>query len=114
MGPAPLGGAFKGMCIRVTSNPSKKFFSITAVVLYAKFPTQTEFCRFGGASLASETPSGFFPFFGLSEVDMDFVWDSDETSAGTASAEFNFRFFCLRFSAWERTGSSGTVSVSRT
>lgn len=84
---------------------------MSAVVLYAKFPTQTEFCRFGRASLPSEiSPGFFFSFFGLDEV------DGPETSAGTAPPEFNLRFFCRRLSACERTGSSGssvTVSASR-
>lgn len=73
---------------------------MTAVVLYAKFPTQTEFCRFGRALPPSETSPDFFPFFGWGEV-------------GAASPEFSFRLFCLRLSACERTGSSGTGSPSR-
>lgn len=56
----------------------------------------------------SEISPDFFLFVGSDEV------DNPETSAGgAASPEFSFRFFCLRLSACERTGSSGTVSPSR-
>jgi len=121
LGPVPLGEGFIGIYILVISIPSKKAFNVTAVVLYAKFPTQTEFCRFGRASPPSEISSGFFPFsfsfplFGLDEVGVDFVGGSETSAANTASPEFSFRFFCLLFSACERTGSFVTVeSTSQT
>lgn len=93
--PGPAG-AFVGMCIRVISpTPSKNVLRFSGVVLKDMLPTQTEFCRLPEL-VGTAVPSLSLRFFAA---------DSSRRS------RFSF-FFCLRRSAWERTGTSGNGSAS--
>lgn len=91
-GPWPVA-AFIGILILVISpTPSKKAFNDIGVVLNARLPTHTEFCRLGSGS-ALGFPAEDFP------------------SAVGAASRFCF-FFCLLCSACERTTSSASSADS--
>lgn len=101
LGPVPLA-AFMGICTLVISpTPSKNAFNDIGVVLNAKFPTQTEFWRFGNGS-----------DFVLRSL--DFPLAGFESAVVVSSGSRFCFFFCLLCSAWERTGSplSSTSEIS--
>jgi hypothetical protein len=85
--PTPALAIFMGMCIRVISpTPSKNLRIDSGVVLNDRFPTQTEFWRFGtfdGASSAVFFTFSFLSFGGL--------------SVASATSFFAWDFFCFFF-----------------
>lgn len=98
---------FIGMCTRVTSpTSSKNPRSASGVVLNAKLPTHTEFCRFGTLDGASSAVFFTFSLFTLRSP------SSESSSSLALDSVFCSFLRCRRCSACESTGTSSAGASS--